>query len=401
MKQFLYLAVFLAPFPFFIDFQNVEFILRRGDPENVGEMFEFKPGFPLPIAFLSFICCFVFGFINESYCVARCKRRLSILNTTIFFGIALFFLIFILMGVKISTVIQVFLPVLILIFIPRYNEQLMMRCLRYYCYGIGVWLVLHLSSIIIDSFPNLIEIDRYYVFSTIFGYQIYQSLVSYPSTFSLFIIAALLSYLLGQIRKSFMVALLSLSMVLGFISQTRLFVLDLLGIIVSVLVAFVLGAIAPKRFRFLEFFPLAAVGLLGAIFYTGRLAQESAFDRFALISEAITEILNNSDLLFWGEGLAHSYAHNFFLNFVLNFGLLAASIYLIFFALAIFQISRTLVNDRQRSFFGFLLLLIILTNSTFNAAITQPLFAANAAILLMFIVNLQSGYKSPDSLVRQ
>ena len=115
-------------------------------------------------------------------------------------------------------------------------------------------------------------------------------------------------------------------------------------------------------------------------------------DRQELITEAVIFIWeNNSDLFFRGSGFIHSKAHNFVLNLILGVGLVFSFFYLLMLAYLFLSIilTKVLFNDKLNAnninIINFGLTFMLIGNSTFNGAYTQPLYFFNFLIIIFII----------------
>lgn len=380
---------FFAPFPFFLNLSNFEIILETPTFGDLYTFFGLAPKFPLPIVF------FVVFYIYASYFLGNILRdgRLKFVSKKAFVLCLLFFLFLgvavLGQGAGLIAFLQVFLFLILSVLIPTLSDKKVLGLARSYLYGISTWGLLHIGSIVWVNDFSVFNVDRYFNYGTIFGLQIYQSLVSYPATMSLFVLFAIYCVVRTRLPVSLATAAGVSSVGLGFFSATRMFQLDI--VIISFFMLYIIIKSRLKVSHYIFFLVMFLTILFGFTNYSGRLLEQGASDRFKLMSDAVDAIVSDPNLLLFGTGLAHSFAHNYFLNFILNFGLLNFFVFLLATTLVLRNIWKKLSVDAFDRPFIFVLFIIILTNSFFNTAITQPMFLCNALIaFLVYVGKLSS-----------
>lgn len=389
MKTTLRFLFFIAPFPIFIDGAELSFFIFFPPMGDLDAMQNTKPGIPLPLVVFTVAGLFftsVFGQLGKTLGMEiLCKKCWRLTS----FLILMTLLPFIYLGVNVLTFIQIYLALFLIAAISIIkNRKFLNACASSYLFGVGIWLSLHAFSMFYHNDFSLIKVDRNWNFSTFFGMYIYQSLVSYSALMSLFTIFSIFMYL-EENKGSIALLTIILSGVIGFISETRLFVLDYIFIMIMVL--FFYKSSVRKFSIGLRKLVVIVVGLMiwlyGATFYTNRIVTKGSSDRIELISMGVKEIIENPSLIFWGAGLKHSYAHNFFIDFILNYGLIYLIVFLLLFIYSICKIASILNLSKNGFVYCLMLILIVITNSTFNSAITQPLFMANVMIIATIITS--------------
>lgn len=393
MKIFLHSAlgtfIFFSPFPLFIDANNFTFFINFPPHGDFDALWRSKPNIPVPIVFITA------GFIIILNLMGFIRRRLNmsyLCKPCMFFAaIPLSFLglIFLILGVDFVVIFQVYMGVLFISFIPVFLNPKTLDCFAFiYLYGILVWLSLHTASILYFNGFSVLGIGRGWNYSTFFGVQIYQSQVSYSAILSLFVVFAAFMGL-ERCSRILGAATFILACFLGLVSQTRLFFLDFV-IIASGLLLMYRNDHSRKFFTggsksILLIFSAVAISF-GLIFYGDRLSYGAA-DRLELILVGLNDIYRNPEFIFWGAGSVHSYAHNYFVDFVLNYGLISLLFVVIILLINIYRMYNILSPSRNGSIFLLLIMAVAFTNSTFNSAVTQPLFMAHVFLILLFITS--------------
>ena len=397
MKKIFKILLFVAPFPLFIDAGDLSFFIYLPPIGDLDAMHNTKPSIPLPIVTFSLFLLLSAGAINVVNSFLKinviCKMCRGIATTLVI----VYAIIFALLEVNIKTIIQVLMGFLLISSLQIISERRYLNsCAKFYLSGIAVWLSMHTLSMLYYNNFSLIGIDRNWNFPIFFGIYIYQSLVSYAAIPSIFLIFSLFMYMEKGGKKLSIIALL-LSGLVGFISETRLFVIDYL-MIIAIFLMFHRCAntkiLSLKTLKVKAIIMLIVLLMFGANFYTKRVVQKGAQDRFELISMGLNEITEKSSLILWGSGAKHSYAHNYFIDFILNYGFLALLLLLIALLYNVYNISRKIDFSKNLHVYILMLLAVSITNSTFNTAITQLLFLGNLVVALTILLSYGGMSKS-------
>ena len=390
MKKILVILFFFSPFPLFIDGENLCFFIYFPPIGDLDAMQNTKPKIPLPVVLFSIAVLISSGILKIFDIKIVCKTCWSL---AIFILLPLF-MTFMIMGVSFLTFVQVFMGLLLVASISTIsNRQYLDKCAKYYLWGIFTWLFFHALSMLSNNNFSLIGIERNWNFSTFFGMYIYQSQVSYAATLSIFLIFSIFMYLE---KHNTLVALVTfiLSGFIGFVSDTRLFVWDFL-LIMTLLVSFYstdrkIFSISVRKAIVIAWG--GAVLLFGITYYANRFITKGSSDRFELINKALNEIISNPDLIFWGAGSKHSYAHNFFIDFILNYGVLSLFLVIFIIIYSLNKIKKILDLSSNGLVYCSMLIVITITNSSFNSAITQPLFICNIILVLTIVISYMRRY---------
>lgn len=394
LKGFFRILFFFAPFPVFIDVTDLSFFIYLPPAGDLDAMQNTKPSIPLPIVALT-VAGLIFA--STSSILGRvlgikmvCKKcwRFAILL------IIVSIIPFMMLGVSILTFVQMYLGLLLVSSVSLIaNREYLDKCTKSYLCGVFLWLFLHTLSVLYYNDFSPIGIDRNWNFSTFFGIYIYQSLVSYAAVVAVFFIISIFMYLETKARAIALGALI-LSGFVGFISETRLFVVDYL-LIMALLIVFHRSSKHTFSNGVRKSIAVTWGGmvlLFGMIYYANRFVSKGSSDRFELIFMGLNEIMENPSLILWGAGLKHSYAHNFFIDFILNYGLLNLLFMMLVFLYSLTKIVSRLDLSRNGLVYSSMLGAVTITNSTFNSAITQPLFIGNVILALTIILSYTSAH---------
>jgi hypothetical protein len=377
-----------------MDFADLSFFIYIPPTGDINAMYNKKPSIPLPIVALATTGVFfasIFG-IRRGFLDIKMVCKKCWLIAVLFVLLSL--IPFLLLGVSILTFVQVYMGLLLVSSVSFIvNRQYLDEFAKSYLYGVFIWLFFHVLSMLYYNDFSPIGIERNWNFSTFFGIYVYQSQVSYAASLSVFFIFSIFMYVE---KKSSLIALgsLFLSGFVGFVSDTRLFVVDYL-LIMTMMIFFYRSS---KRTYFIGKRKAAAVmcGLIimffGMTYYANRFITKGSLDRVELISMGLNEIIENPSLIFWGAGLKHSYAHNYFIDFIINYGLLNLLLVMSVFLYSLLGVINRLDLPRNGLVYCFILGAVVITNSIFNSAITQPLFICNLMLVLTFVISYMSGY---------
>ena len=383
-RCFLALIFLVAPIPLFFDVSVFNFYIDK--PSNLNELFRIHLGIPVPIALFCYIFYQAYGWSqiqfksNNSAYLLLDRRGFNLIIA----ALGIYFFIF---GMSLPKLIQITLPLLLMVnmIIPK-NSDTRSIIIKYYSIGIVLFSAIHLISIYFNNNQTFIGVDRYMNFGTIFSYQIYQSLVTYINVLSLFILLFLYEFFFCPRNKLIkIITIISLVVYAGF-GGSRMLIADMSLIFLAVITTTIL-------YRSRYFFILIVVILLLIIFDFNPFAEslnklnlEGTQNRTDLWLMAIDQIYSNLDkLIFFGDGTLTYLAHNFFLNLINGVGLIP----MIIITILIVMIFRNIIiysSTTKRTIFIFVAYAMLLVNSMFNTAFTQPLYMANFFIIIGLII---------------
>ena len=309
------------------------------------------------------------------------------------------------------TILQLILPLIGLLFIPiPTNINLIHTLTKPYLLGIFTLSSLHLISIFITNDYSFFNVDRHFIFSTFFGLRIYQSLTTYPNLLGLFSMLFLWLYF-WQPKKYFSKSILMLFIFflifLAGLSETRMFLFDAIIIFLTLFLLLINRLYYNLNITETCLYLLMIIVIIiifdiqfleGSIY---RFNLQGTADREKLIFETINFIKTNmDDLLFYGNGVLQTSAHNFILGLITSVGLICSSFYLLIITFLFLSFTRSviLLNNRfyatNKKIIHYGLFLLLIGNSTFNTAITQPIYIFNFMIINLIIISNYYGYFS-------
>lgn len=392
------IILLLAPFPFFIDLNTLEPFLTQ--PKNINDMFSVHLAIPIPLSLICFITYQVYGFVALKNGSNKFKYLLShrMGNNLITFFLGVYFVIF---SMPIPKIFQIIIPIFLLnnIVIPVDKKNIAVA-INAYCLGIFLFCGLHLVSIYINNKYSFLGVDRYLNFGTIFNYQIYQSIVTYVDVVALFSLLFIFTSLISKTYSQILIRLfifISLIVLAGF-GGSRMVLADL--IIVLSIALFWTYKFVP---RVLYWFSLASMSMLLLVINPfveslHKINVQGTENRTILIYTGLEEIYDNLDnFLFFGDGSLTYLAHNFFINLLHGVGLFPTLIIVIMIFNTSLNIVRKSKNAIVRAFtIGALVMLLV--NSTFNSAFTQPLYTSNLLIIIMLIFSVDYHLSSDNNV---
>lgn len=375
---------FFAPFPLFWDLTSWSFFVHK--PIDIHALWLHKPSIPIPLVFLVTLAILILALVSKRkpltfVCADNIKVSVVVL--------LLIGTVFFLNGVDVITTVQITMPIWLLCLLAcQSNAFDKIECLSFYMKGAAASCLLHLCSIFIANDYSLMNVDRNFNFSTIFGFEIYQAQVNYPATMSIFTIVAVYAFLkYPKIRVLSSVLVISATS-LGIMSHTRLFMLDL--VLLCLVLSFNLLKDRSKGSKIFPVFVLLSIQLaflfcLAHFTPHHRIFHSNYHDRILLMFKPFAEPENLALNLFSGLGEKHSIAHNYLIDCALNYGIITATIVLGMLVFMFTKLWKEVLGHSQSKMCFLLLLVIFITNNTFNSAATQPLFMANFLLALMLI----------------
>lgn len=381
---FLALIFLIAPIPLFFDFSVFDFYIQK--PANLHELFRVHLGIPVPLALFSYIIYQAYGWLqikvkSDDFAYLLLHRRgFNLVIATL--GIYLF-----LFGMSLPKVIQITLPLLLMVnmIVPN-NLDTRSIIIKYYLMGITLFCTVHLISIYFKNNYTFIGVDRYMNFGTIFSYQIYQSLVTYINVLSLFILLFLYELIFNPRNKLIkLVVIMSLIIYAGF-GGSRMLLADM-GVLF--LVAILCAKLhKPKYFFvwFVIFLLILATDFNPFSESFHKLELEGTKNRTDLWVMAFNQIYPNLDkFIFFGDGSLTYLAHNFFINLIHGVGLMPMII-ITMLILMIFKNCTIYTRTTKSNIFIIGAYTMLLLNSLFNTAFTQPLYMSNFLLIIGLVI---------------
>ena len=399
------LLLFISPIPLFFDLDSFTFVINYYDILRYTTLPGFRVKIPIPLAVLPCIAIYFLGF----YYYFSSKEKISFFNSKHILLVILYLYFLILFSIELGLdpihILQIILFVTRLSFLPKIeDEKLYFNYTNSYLYGVLFWLSLHILSIYITNSFSLIDVDRNTNFTTLFGFEIYQAQVSYAALFSLFTIFALYATYEEGINSYIAIVIFILSILLGFISETRLFFIDFLIIFLGLfLIIYFRNMKTDALFTFFEPLILIIFPTIGFLFYFKRFFEMGTDDRFRLIYDGISTIVDKE---FYTQNnipsmsYLHTASHNFFIDFTIKYGIFNFIFFIGFTIFLFFSVYKKLQPNKLLKIIVLLLIAVTFTNSFFNSAISQPLFLSHLFLISILALSSKKNINSPRTFFK-
>lgn len=405
------LMFFLIPIPLFFDFGSMQLITVYINDFN--PLFH-RPAIPMPIGGIAFALAIIIGYVGSIFYKKQFQSVFTPAKLLLFYSLVVIpisiYSVFV-SELSFSRLAQLLLP---MIFISLLSFPVLLKdrleLLRNTFLSGFVFFNLHFLSIVISS-NDFLDVNPNIEFSNLFGFLIYQSLVSYPAviTLYLFLTIALIYVTRKEILpglkkyKYFAYYFIFVLLYLLAASGRRAFLVEYIGSLVIISV-FSIIYISTNRFVkkktvwFLFLFLLLFFSFF--VFYINTpLSQrvltsidQNTFDsgRVNILGNAFDFFTNNLSVLFFGGGERERPGfHNFILDQIYRIGLVGMlSVYL---TMVLLVRRFVKVNDTgtdfkyHRRMFLFILLGSLFLQSMINASVSQPYYFVNFLIVTVFV----------------
>ena len=332
MRALFFICGFTLPFPIFIDVHRWEPVIHRLYEDG----YLVNAGMPVPVGVFSSALTFGLG-------AAYGLRRRFPQRTWFFFGAALLsmmsFALYASWSLTIPRILSLMLPIASCIFLALFlaAPTLVLACLRGFLTGLFALLTLHTAS-------ALYEMANYYqgnafLFNSLFGFQIYQALISYSAILSIVVCASIYHVLVIR-RKRLAVLMLimtALALFLVILGQRKAFIMDLALMVMCFLLYLSRSVLVRGGFSFTSLLTagsLISITALTLIFSFNERSEDlvgaSLEQRGGLYIIFADKLKSGSveQLLFGFEPGWGGYS-NLFIELILRLGFVGLSLYLI------------------------------------------------------------------------
>lgn len=392
----LFIAFFPIAIPLYFDFSDFSIVLY--DKNDVFSRIRF----PVPLGLITFSIYYAYGILNNFYNDSRFYFVLNLKDISIYLYILIIvFLLSIISDASLARIIQIILPVILLIFMPLIGKKSdISNSIKYSLLGFSIFITAHLFSIFTNSLIPLFP--RNFEFAMIFGFVIYQALISYVSVILLFITLLITIWIFRSkivfSSNLFIYFILIISTILIAMGGRRVSFVDLFFIFI-VLNLYQFSRIYNYKLNkkillltsmmFLLVVVSFAIGFEIIIRWQKTIEGEGInLDRIDHIKRFIDVVNDNPKILFIGLGTNNLPGyHNYFLDTIHRVGLLSSlAIFIMIFNLIINYYK--LINIDIIRFMTIILISQLIINSTFNSALTQPYYFVNWAFIYLILNSL-------------
>jgi hypothetical protein len=398
---------FVIPLPIFFDILSLKFVVVK-----VSNAILTGVGVAIPISIGSFAIISIFTLIgmlfsNFSQTLSK-KGYISLIFIIIFSLYAIQSLTFF----RVISLVIPYVAVFIVYFFIK-NSKYFYSFIRGYEAGMLSFIILHFVSIMNEryfnahSFMDIGETSSIFI-TSFYGYNIYQSLVSYSavlSFFGIFLLIKIFSKLTGFKRLLYVTTFFMIYVIIGYGARKAalldLFILSSIVLYFLLFRAFVGYKINKQKMFIMLSTLLTVVMLLLFSMYAERsLSYSSAINARGHAYDSLFSIFYNGNLLEiilgHGNGEWGGYG-NFFIEMVMRLGLAGLLLYfsamfLIFRELVIFLKNRSrLYKTHNLSIWFTFVLLSLLSSNVVNLNLQLPYYTFN--IIFVSILFMYSGQK--------
>lgn len=403
MRTLFFISGFTLPFPIFVDVSRWELIIHKIYEDG----YLVSAGMPVPVGLFSSTLILGLGAIHG-------LRRSLPTKIWFYFGLALLYLMSFTLyasgSLTTPRLISLVLPIASSIFLALFlaAPNLVTVTLRGFLIGLFALLILHTSSALYEM------VNRYqgnfFLFQSIFGFFIYQALISYSAILSILVCASFYHALITRRKRVaiLMLILTVLALFLVILGQRKAFVMDV-GVMVLCLSLYLSrhalfrGSLSVKSLLAAgALLSIAALTLIFSFQERDENLLESAFEQRGGAYIMFLEKLSSGsvvEVLFGFEAGWGGYS-NLFIEMIVRLGFLGLSLYLfaIFCSLKlIFRMTEELREDASNRFFYgsrsplwlFFFLSTVAAN-IINMNLQLPYYVINLIFIFLLFFFLQS-----------
>lgn len=407
----LYKIMFVfIPIPLFFDFGSMQLVINNVDEYN----FIIKPSVPMPIGGIALFLAVLIGYLCSMLYKDYFRSVFTPVKLLLFYSFAvipIFFYVFFVVGLSLSRVIQLLLPIFFISFLSfpvLLKDRLDM--LKYTYISAFLFFSLHFFSVVKTS-NDLLNINDWTEFSGVFGVRIYQSLVSYPAVLFLYLFLTLaLIYvsrkdILPRLKRYSFFAYFFIFVLLYLLAASgrRAFLVEYIAamaiVLIFTLISMLTSRVVKKRtVWYLSLFTMLFISFF-VFFMSTPLSyrvlnsiEANTFDsgRVNILANAFDYFTNNLSVLLFGGGPRDVPGfHNFILDQIYRIGLFGMFAVYITMFLLIRKFVK--INDLGTSYiyhrrmFTFVLLGSLFLQSMINASVSQPYYFINFLMVAVFI----------------
>ncbi|MAD95615.1 MAG: hypothetical protein CML33_09010 [Rhodobacteraceae bacterium] len=403
MRALFFICGFTLPFPMFIDIHQWELVIHRLYEDG----YLVHAGMPVPVGVFSSALIFALG-------AAHGLRRRFPQKTWFYFGAALLsmisFALYASWSLTIPRVLSLMLPTASCICLALFLAvpALVLASLRGFLLGLFAVLLLHTAS-------ALYELVNYYegnafLFSSFFGFQIYQALISYSAILSILVCASLYhALIIRRKRLAFQMLIMAvLALFLVILGQRKAFVMDLALMTLCFFLYLTRSVFARAGFSFTSLLTagsLLSISALTLIFSFRDRSEDllgSALEQRGGLYVIFVNKLRSGgleELLFGFEPGWGGYS-NLFIEMILRLGFVGLSLYLVSILysvkLTLTAAARLTANDSidfirgsRRPLWLFFVLSTIAAN-IINMNLQLPFYTINLIFIFLLFFLLKS-----------
>jgi len=332
VKVIFFFLGLLVPMPIFYDLASRQFIYEKASLDN----YLVSYGVPIPLGLISLV--FV-GLSSILYVVTQKGLKTRIQQN---FFVALFlcvvFVLYSLINVTPLRVASLVVPFLILVFFYYFYQSdfIYKESLKGFVFGAFIMMVLHAISIAYGQLDG--SENKILLFSSFFGYSIYQALVSYSAVFSFFMCTMVVVFFLPNThgRLLIFIAICCSLFILGF-GQRKAVLLDVALLLFSFLFFISIRAFMLGRVRYRSLFSVVFIAFcfLYLVLFTGfaerSLSVETAVAQRGGAYEVFLQVFSQASALqfLFGHGGGWGGYSNIFIELVLRLGVFGIVLFIL------------------------------------------------------------------------
>lgn len=396
MKAIYFTLGAIIPLPVFVNLLTREVLIQRASLDNYLTSF----GIPVPVGLFSVLLMGIIAFGSQllklrSLEYINVRLGGAIVTTVVFAFYALFFL-------EITRVLSLILPAFVLIFVYLYlrSNALLHYSMQGYVFSMFALVLAHAFSIIL--FGGGGDQNNILLFSSFYGYFIYQALVSYSAVLSFLGCTMLVLFVMPASHKKkiqYFVTVVVVFFVLSY-GMRKAVIFDVFMLFCAfgffgVLSLAMRQSIPDSYLRAYGFIVLLAIYLL---FLSGFVERDLSIDSAIATRQSdyvkFLDMLMNATLadMLIGFGVGWGGAHNIFVIMIMSLGFIGLMLFIGSLYLMFRVVGRQLqfnyfrgysVNNgrNERSVWGVFLILSVIGANSFNSNFQLPYYVLNVVFI--------------------
>lgn len=411
MKLLFFVCGFVLPYPLFFDVQGLEIVASNIYEDG----YLVSAGWPVPVGLFSSLLLLGLGAAYGSR--KRFPSKIWLYFSTAFLSM-MGFALYASMDLSIPRVASLVVPIFSCMLLGFFLQvpTLLLPSLRGYLWGLFALLTLHSSSAVYEMSTNFLNTT--WPFQSIFGFFIYQALISYSAILSVVVCVSLYHAVISRQKKMFYLMLLLglLSLFLVILGQRKAFVLDLglMGLCLSFYLGrnvFIRGSLSTTSFWSLVTMLFLAIFTL---FYSfadrSKNLLDGAIEQRGFAYIELYEKLSSSSLNEFLFGYIPGWGgySNLFIELILRLGFVGTLLYFIaiFYALK-FAVSSAakmgmsrphgVFRDRRDAVWLFFIISILAANSI-NMNLQLPYYTQNMLFIYLMFFYIDEIIRNPASI---
>jgi hypothetical protein len=401
MKILYFILGAIIPLPIFLNLLTGEILILKTSLDN----YLFSFGAPVPLGMFAIVLLGMLSVVVKRNSLREKGSKKGLIISIVLGGM---FLIHALLSLDFLRVVSLILPfgaVIFVLFFYRINT-LFTYSMKGYFFAMSLFVVAHALSITIYEVSEIME-NKMLLFTSFFGYAIYQALVSYSAVLSFFGCSlVILTSMPGSPMRRIgsLVLLMMIFYILGY-GARKAVLLDVFMLCISFMLVGVGGVLIRLRLQkaMLNAYVLLGVTVLYLLFFSGLAERDLSYSvavsqRGGAYEEFWKSMLNSSVVDFvFGHGGGWGGYSNIFVELIYRLGLFGVLCYLLSLVLLLKRVGAKLlrhfvtggyfnrIDYHFKVWFTFLVLSLLAANSV-NMSLQLPYYVINIAFISLFFL---------------